>query len=120
MKNILKILTLGLSLMSSCALYKPQASKNDFEMVRYMHNPNPPYMAIFVDRGKIGQLDKEDFLFVNNSKEILIYSWAGVFNENMERIDFCRKYHKDFIKEISTQYFNNLKDFEAEKNKETK
>jgi|GEM_PF-6113156 len=115
MNKLIKSLVLGLPLLTSCIVQYPQATKDDFEMVRRMPHPNSPYSAVFVDNGKKGVLDRGDFMFVNNGKEVLIYSEFGVFNEEGERIDFCRRENWEFIKNVSTQYFNNLKDFEQQR-----
>jgi hypothetical protein len=115
MNRLIKSLAIGLPFLTSCIIQYPQATKDDFAMIRNMLSSNSPYRAVFVDNGKLGILDRGDFVFVDNHKEVLIYSEFGVFDENGKRIDFCRNENWEFIKNISIQYFNNLKDFEQQR-----
>jgi quinol monooxygenase YgiN len=116
MKNILKVLALSIPLITSCAInnYPTQINNEEFETAKKIVNKKPNF-GIFLDLGEKGKLDEQDVLILNTEKGTILYTLRGAWNANKNEIYSPWEERNKLMKHFSTEYFNNLKDFEQQR-----
>ncbi len=115
MKNLFKILAIGLPLIASCAINNyPQINDEEFETAKRIVNKKPNF-GIFLDLGEKGKLDEQDILLLNTEIGTVVYTLGGAWNENKNKIYSPWEERNNLMKYFSTQYFNNLKDYQQKR-----
>jgi len=115
MKNILKILALGLPLMASCAINTyPQINNEEFSKAKSIISRKANF-GIFLDLGEKGKLDEKDVLFLNTGGGVRVYTLGGAWNEYKNKVYSPWGEREKLMEYFSTQYFNNIKNFEQKK-----
>jgi hypothetical protein len=112
MKNLIKILAVGLPLMASCAINNyPNINAEEFAIAKRVINKKTNF-GIFLDMGEKGKLDDEDILLLNTEVGVRVYTLGGAWNDQKERVYSPWDEREKLMKYFSTEYFNNQKDFE--------
>jgi len=115
MKNLIKILAVSLPFIASCAVNNyPKINNEEFAMAKSIVSKKTNF-GIFLDLGEKGKLDEEDALILNTENGIRLYSLGGAWNLDKNKIYSPWEERNKLMKYFSTEYFNNLKDFEQKK-----